>query len=398
MAFGDIGAIIDSRTWHGADVYFPFISHVREDIYIIAEGWSFVLRTIRIDEDGNISAVLDNVTVEAGGTTSAKEILHVDGDIYAVAYAGAAGNVVRTFTVDVDGNIGAVIDSEILANIPPNLGYYPFLMHAHGDIYVVAYTDDDSDGWIKTLRINNDGSIDPFLDSWEVEPDRGRYPWLAYIGNQMCALAMSSTASNRGELHTFSVDAAGNIATFSAWSFELNADAYQGAGGLVLISSVDHTYAIVYQGAASVGEMVTCTITPDGRINGNLPLGGPAIDTWTYDPGPVYPRYALNFSSNLAGDGRIFCIGQGYNSQRQVWTVEILNDGTIIKSLIDSLTLVSTDWALEVSLVRVSGPDEIIVAACYESLVGANSGELDTFPLEGRVTPLVETLVATEVS
>jgi len=394
MAYGDIGAIIDSETWAAGNRYFPFISHATGNIYLVSDGWGFTIRSIPIDDEGNIGAVINTQAIEGGATSSSKFIRHIDGDIYAVAFAGAVNAKVVTFTCSAAGVLGGVIDTEDLSLTPANKSHFPFLLHATGNIFIVAYTDDQADGWIKTLTINNDGSIDPFLASWELEAAQGRFPWIVHVSGNTYAIIISSTGVNRGRLRTFTVDGLGAIGPITEWLFDGNVNAMNGG---CIVPILGDTFAIFWQGLASVGQMATCTLDIAGNINGSTP-GGPAIDTWNYDVGLIYIPFAAEVSGNAAGNGKIFCVGHGRDSSYQIWTLEIQNDGTILKTMIDTLILVAADWADSLSLVRVSGVDAVIFAAAYEELTGANSGEVDTFEVEGRRTPIVQTNPATGVT
>lgn len=393
MAIGDIGAIIDSETWAAGDRYFPYITHATGDIYIITEGSGFRVRTVSIDSDGNIGPVIDAFTLDGGLTSSSKDVLHVDGDVYAVAYAGAANVVVQTFTCDASGNLGgAAIDTEILSGTPANKSFFPYMLRASGNIFIVAYTDNNDDGWLKTLRINNDGTIDPFLDSWEHEAAQGRFPWLINIQGNVFCIVTSSTAANWGHMRTFTVDVAGNITDIPgpAGDYIFDPAANSWNGGMILRVS-GNFFLIVYQDQDFDGDMMTIEIANDGTIT------TPFTDSWEFNPTQAAVPHAILASPNAAGTGQVFCIVFGANSVAQVITVEVLNNGTITTAIIDSLILVPADWADSVSIKRVN--DELgIYVACYEDLTGANSGEADTFEIEGEVIPIVTTNPATEVT
>lgn len=390
MAYGDIGPTIDTEIWWPAACYFPFISHARDDIYLFSNGGPFSVRSINIDNEGNISAWLDSIVLEAGLTSSAKYIHHIDGDIFAVAFAGAVNAKVVTFTCDAAGTLGGVIDTEDLAVTPANKSYYPFMLRGPGNIFIVAYTDNADDGWIKTVRINNDGSIDPFIASWECEAAEGHQPWLVHVAGEMYAIIISDTNVHRGIIRTFAVDALGNITpTGFTWFFDM----VQFNNGVILpISPANGTYAIFYWGPGNAGWIKTLYIRSDGAIFGPL-------DTWNYDPGMLQNLFAIEVSGNAAGNGTIFAVGHTANARYQVWTVEILYDGTITKTMIDTLILVPADWGNQPTLIRISGLEASNFAICYEEFVGvARTGHVRSLEIEGRHTPVVRTEVATEIT
>lgn len=387
MAIGDIGAIIDTEIWEGAFVGFPFISHLHDNLYIISRGNGAMLYSIFIDNDGGITPIVDSLNLDGGGVCGGpKYIRHIDGDVYAVARNGraAGNNVVETFTCDDNGIFGAVIDTEVLSAAPGNIGFYAFLLHATGNIYIVAYTDSADDGWIAAVRINNDGSIDtPVLSSWEVEADRGRYPWLIYISGNMYAIITSSTASNRSKCRTFTVSDAGVITSLGKERlFDTGTDS--GNGGIIRHVSGD-VYAIFWQGADLDGWIYTLSIDAAGNITN--------IDNWEFVTTYCTKPHAYHVSENQAANGQIFVVGYSQNGATapQVFTVEILNNGTITKSMRSQLTLVAADYASDLSIVR---PGSGIYAACYKG-----SGEVKSFDVEEKVVvaPTVATDAATSV-
>ena len=380
MAYGDIGPIIDTEIWGGVGVYLPFITHATGDIYLITKGSPFEIYSHTIDDDGNIGPRIDFLTLGGGANSGSKFIRHIDGDVYAVAYAGAVNNVVETFTCDAAGNLGAAaIDTEILSLRPGNSSFYPFLLHATGDIYIVDYTDNADDGWTKSLRINNDGTIDPFLFAWEHEASRGHFPWLVHVGGNMYAVVSSSTVNNWGRLRTFTVSGVGAISGSQEWIFEGADDA---SNSNCVVEVTTGIFALFYQGAAGVGGRIK-TVSLDPVTGFIVPL-----DTWNYDAGVSQP-FATEVSRNAAGTGKIFCVGNANDSAYQVWTLEILNNGTIITAMIDTLTLVPADWATSVSLVRFNLVDAIYFGACYVDLTGGNTSVLKTFEVEGLLGPPV---------
>lgn len=386
MAIGDIGSVIDSEQWKVGDIRSPFISHARDNIYLISRASSFQAHSIQMGTDGSISSIIDTVILEVGGAGGCKEIVHIAGDIYAAAFNGIVNNNVVTFTCDAGGNLGGVIDTEVLSVKPTSVGYLPFLLHATGNIFIVGYSDNADDGWVKTLRINNDGSIDPFLDSWEPEPVKGNFPWIVHISGNIYALIISSEASNRGKIWTFSVDAVGNIAGIDSLIFEGTTNGYNGG---IILPILGDNYAIFYQGALLTGIVKTLAIDNSGFIS-------PVIDTWQFESTYCTDPHAVEVSSNQLGTGKIYCVGYGANGTTpQVFTIEIFNDGTINKSKLDTLTLFSGDFSSTLSIIElVLG----IYAVVYEDLTGANSGWAKSFDIEAITPPTVKTDPATEIT
>lgn len=375
MAIGDIGSVIDTEEWKSGDIYLPFLSHAAGTIYLIFEAVNQTVRSISIDGAGNIGDEIDSLLLGAAGGPP-KDAVHISGDVYAIAFLTTTQVVVKTFTCDSSGNLDDTgMDTINLAAKPPNNGFYAHIIPSHKpNIYIVAYADSAQDGWLVTITINDDGSIDePALHTWEIQPAQGRYPWLINISNNLFAVLISESTSNRSQITTFTVSDAGVMSSIQARNFDGNTNS--GNGGIILHVSGD-VYAIFWNGADNDGWIYTLSITGAGVISAN-------IDTWEFTAIYGHKPQAYLASENLAGDGQVFVVVHSYNGGDgpQVFTVEILNNGTISKSFIGELTLVAADYAHDLSIVR---PGNGIYAACFEDFTGGNSGKIKTFPVEEK--------------
>lgn len=386
MATGEYGSNIDSLQWVGGNIYFPFLSYLKDNLYIMTLGSSFVMRTVEIDEDGLIgAAVLDTWNIEAGVTSGSTAVIHVADDVFAVAYRGVSKVVIKTFEVDDDGNFGtSIIDTINLANVPSNSSYRPFLIRrGTSNVFICAYTDNNDDGWVATVTINDDGSIDePVLDSHEFHPGAGHYPWIVNVSGDTFAMIMSDTTSNRGEINTFTVDASGTITAVDAQLFESETNGMNG-GEIIHVSG--DIFLAVYSGPGSDGWAKTFDIDASGNID-----PGGAVDTWEFETNYAGWPHIVDIGSNDAGDGEVFCVGYDQNSTAQSITFEVSNAGAITKSAIDSLTLVAADWTGSVTIFNVFGEN---FAFCYEELTGSNSGQLKTYSIGRASTNAVTVLV-----
>ena len=373
MAIGDIGSVIATKEWRSGDIYLPFLSHATGTIYLIFEAVNRTVRSVSIDGAGNIGAEIDSLLLGAVGGPP-RGAVHISGDVYAIAFLASTQVVVKTFTCDSSGNLDDTgMDTINLAAKPANNGFYAHIIPSHKpNIYIVAYTDSADDGWLATITINDDGSIDePVLHTWEIQPAQGRYPWLINISNNLFAVIISEATSNRSQITTFTVSDTGVMSSIQAYLFDGNTNS--GNGGIILHVSGD-VYAIFWQGAALDGWIYTLSINGAGAISAN-------IDTWEFVTTYGHNPQAYLASENQAGNGQVFVVVHSQNGVDgpQVFTVEILNNGTISKSFIGELTLVAADYAHDLSIVR---PGRGIYAACFEDFTGGNSGKIKTFDVE----------------
>jgi len=153
--------IIDSVSFEPVSSYYPFIIHISGNVYLIAYACDVghgKARTITIDASGDINpVVVDTLNFDSAGC-SYITMVHVSGEIYAIAYAGASGNgTLKTFSVTDAGDIGAaIIDSFVYLS-----GSYgtAVIIHVSGDVYAICYYGVYQNGWLQTISISDAGDI-----------------------------------------------------------------------------------------------------------------------------------------------------------------------------------------------------------------------------------------------
>lgn len=274
------------------------------------------------------------------------DILHVYGDIYMCVYYDAehAQTKVFTFTCNSSGELGvAVIDSLTVGS-----GYWWFEAHpsvcrvegATDNIFAIARTSSPGiDGYIDTIKINNDGTIDPVLDTWKFDALNTHFNnKIMHRHGTVYALYVTGSGT-RSRIYTFNIandgtlppiDLAGYIDTemLDYWVLIVSGDMIQVNGDLF-------TASIVKTGSG--GWVYTFTISEAGVISS-------VIDSWAFGGSNSYDPSLMVFGDNEAGDGKIVAIahvsfGDGeYNLK----LIEILNNGTITKSIIKQKSLVSS--------------------------------------------------------
>ncbi len=94
-------------------------------------------------------------------------LVQVDADTYALAYAGdGLDGFIKTFTIAADGSTITEVQSLEHDTLE---GFYNSLVQVDADTYALAYTGDDSDGFIKTFTISSSGNVPVTLMSFSVE-------------------------------------------------------------------------------------------------------------------------------------------------------------------------------------------------------------------------------------
>ena len=151
-------AVIDTLEFDTDKGKTPNIINISGDVYAIvydgkeetkSEGF---LKTVEISAGGTITnGVIDTLLFDiSGGKTP--DIIPVSGDVYAIAYAGDGDDgFLKTVVITDDGNI-----LETVTNIPEFdtlKGMNPDIIHISGDIYAIAYAGDGDDGFLKTVDL-----------------------------------------------------------------------------------------------------------------------------------------------------------------------------------------------------------------------------------------------------
>ena len=304
------------------------------------------MTTVSLAADGTIT-VVDSVRYSTFTSGSAGGFAFVNGDVWALVYmkgdgAGDLGNIVGTFTCDSAGNLGAnFIDTFTITGVPTNALYAPDIIKVANatNIFAVASTDDLNDGWVTTLTINNDGSIDDAaLDSWEFDTSFGRYVSIWHRSGTVYMITYGGAVPN-GYIITFNIQddgtlpsvpgEGGRIDTKAIWNqLNLRAAVFPISGDV---------YAFVWHGNDNDSFVNTREITAAGTINAQ-------IDVWEYEPTNGPHAHALVIDDNEAVDGKVICaFHSALAGVNGIHTFEISNAGSITKSFIDEKALHATN-------------------------------------------------------
>lgn len=316
MAIGDIIRVIASLDFDTTGGTLPKIIHISGTTYAIAyqgygnDGW---LVTVPIADDGTIGAVIKSF--EWDDVNGAHPwIIHISGNVYAIAYTGPGSNgSLKTLTIEPDGTIGAVIGTLVF---DAGTGIIePMIIHIWGNVYAIAYAGPDNDGWLKTVTINNDGTIGGVIDFLEFDPTHGTYPHILHIAGTVYAIAYCAGLFGPGNLITLPIANDGIIGgIINTFQFEAG-----NARTPFLFHVKTNVYAIAYQGPAYDGWLKTVTIADNGTI-------GAIIDTDTLEFDPDYT--ADPWVTPIADNIYLIAYG-GPDGDGWMKTVTIEDNGTI---------------------------------------------------------------------
>ena len=194
---GIFGAYVDTQKYDTTLGAFPALVHIAGDVFAIAysgpdeDGW---LKTWEVQSNGTIAAaMIDSLEFDADYAHSPQMRL-ISGDVYAIAYKGPPGSLtgygyIKTLTIADDGTIGAIIDTFQYTHGLPGSVVSAIILVAE-EVYALAYTGFESDGYLVTVTIHNNGQIDePLVDELEFDTNQGSTPAVVHIAGNTYAIA-----------------------------------------------------------------------------------------------------------------------------------------------------------------------------------------------------------------
>ncbi len=213
-AAGDITEALQDTLTAGFEgvCVFPNIIHVTGDVYAIAYGGTGTgyIKTFTVSTTGAISAGFTDSLTFALAADSGAKLCHVDGNIYCVTcQSDDTFGYIKTFSIS---SVGAISDAFISTyKFYDAIGGFNAVVKARPNYFAVAFQGESADGWMKIIHINNAGAItDPAVDIYEYDIQRGAYQSMVALGDGYIALSYSGYESD-GFLKTFLVDASGDL-------------------------------------------------------------------------------------------------------------------------------------------------------------------------------------------
>ena len=294
--------------------------------------------------------------------------------MYVIAYTGDTDDgFLKTVQIAGSGEIGnEEIDSFEFDVVK---GKTPDIIPISGDVYAIAYAEDGDDGRLITLTIANDGQItEAIIDSVEFDNAKGKTPNIIHISGNVYAIAYAGDGDD-GWLITGTITAAGQITDTLIDSLEF--DPVKGkTPNIIPISG--NVYAIAYAGVLDDGFLITVTIATDGQITDTV------IDTLEFDTSQGKTPNIIPIS------GDVYAIAYAGNADAgSLKTVTIATDGQITDPVIDTLEFDSAKGKTP-NIIPVSGD---VYAIAYAG--NGDDGFLKTLTIatDGQITdPVIDTL------
>lgn len=272
---------------------------------------------------GNISGAIDTIEFDTMSGYN-PDIVPVSGDIYAIAYSGPNGDgFIRTVQIASDGQItNTIIDTFEFDN---QAATDPDITHVTGDIFAIAYSDQANDGRVVTVQIDSAGQIaNSTIDALEFDNDYCYEPDIIQVSSDVYAIAYAGNSFTGGVIKTIQIDGNGQITNAVVDSLVFDAAFWSGYEADLIHVSGD-VYAVAYQDTSYDGQIRTLSINSAGQI-GNSIIDSLEFSTTAYDPDIVH----------VSGD--IFAVAyEGPGGDGFISTTTIASDGQIANTVIDNL-------------------------------------------------------------
>jgi hypothetical protein len=364
MAEGDIGAEIDRLEFEAGTATGSRLIHVTGDIFAIAytgpdgDGW---IQTVEIDSAGAIPAAAEGGLEFDASAANDIDFIKVASGVFAVVYRDSV-NDGWIVTVNISDNGATLSLTGSSFEFETGECYEPSIVKVADNVFAIAYRNSSVHGKVITVSITDAGVIgDPILDSLDFEATRGIAPHIIHVTGDIFAIAYQGVDDD-GWLVTVEIDSAGAIPATIEDSFEF--DTADIAGARILQVDVD-TYVIVYTNSLADGDMVTVSIDDTGNI------GAAILDDQVFETGTG------NMISIIAVSGDFFAIAyRGTSDDGWLKSWEISDAGVIAALKQDELEFDATHGAQPVIL-HISGS---IYAIAYTS--GAAGGAVISVDIE----------------
>ena len=278
---------------------------------ITLEAW------VNTSGDEAILAMTDSSEFD-GVSADKPDMIHISGDVYAVAYKGPGNHgFLKTIEIATDGSINTEIDT---LEFDALKGDNPDIINVSGDVYAIAYKDNDNYGVLKTVEIATNGSItDTPIDSLDFDGVAGDKPVMIHISGDVYAVTYKGP-SNHGLLKTFEIATAGSISTVID---SLEFDPVKGDTPDIINVSGD-IYAIAYKNTNNYGVLKTVEIATNGSIT-DTPIDSLDFDT-----------VSANVPDMIHISGDVYAVAyKGGLNHGTLKTIEIATNGNI-NSVIDT--------------------------------------------------------------
>jgi hypothetical protein len=335
---GGIGsAAIDTLEYDTADCKYVSITHVSGTIFAVVyqgpndDGF---IKTFSVDSNGNISnSVIATMEFDTSdGRTPT--IIQISPNVFAIVYYGPNNDgYIKTVNIDANGIMGSGAIKTM--DFDTSNGQVPDIIHVSGNIYAIAYQGASADGFIKTVSIDINGVIgSSTIDTLEFDTADCKYVEIINISGNIFAVVYQGSGDD-GFVKTFSIDTNGNIGNTTINSLEFDTT----DGWTPVITNVSgNIYAVTYRGTNGVGIIKTISINSSGVI------GTTTSNPFTFDASAGYEPAIVQVTSSIYAiayrgpgtDGYVITIGIASSSGVNTYTIVAAAGNTSIQAYVST--------------------------------------------------------------
>ena len=287
-----------------------------------------IIKTFTISSDGTTITQVESLEHDTSSNAD-NSLVHVDSDIFALAYNGAGQDgFISTFSIDSDGDITAIKTQSEGNNFEydDRYGYHNSLVKVDSDTVLLAYMyswEGSPYGKLSSFTIDSDGNITEVINSNTFEIRSIKYISVLQVDSDTYAVAWTNY-QGFGKLTTMTINPDG---TYPSQSRPLLIfDNYNSFNSLVKVDS--DTIALASAGAGDDGLISTFgiggdTTAPTVTITSSTGSSGDTVSDTTLSFTATFSEFTSNFvvgditvtgtangsspaASNFAGSGTTY--------------------------------------------------------------------------------------------
>ncbi len=370
-ADGDItGAIIDTKELSFDTVNTYPLDFIRVSGQVFAVAYSNIttvegiLETIWINDSGTINdSSLDCIEFNASYALHPRMCMLDSNTVVIAHYASTGYGWISTFNISSVGYIGTTRSDSLMFDSA--VGTMADIIRVYKDMYVMAYEGSGNDGWMKTVRIDETGDISGttsigITDSYEFDKADGGFQRLLSLNNSLFVLTYQGTGAD-GWMKTISISKEGDIGCFEY--DELEFDTTDSVTYAPIISMGGDYYLFAWQATGNDGFVGTVKIGNETSRWGRI---SEPIDSWEYDAEEAVSSGGWKGICQVNNTDIYISAARGNTGADDdgvVRTFQVQSDGTIVKSIIDTLTYDSGTTGYN-QVYHIPGTDKYVL--CYE--------------------------------
>ena len=250
------------------DVKDPRIEHMRNNLFVVlheSPNEQVKLSSFQVQDNASIGSLLDEDTLTGGTYNSeSKMVFKVSDEVVVTEFTRMSGSDgwLQTHQVLDNGTINQIDSLDIgdsLANA--QIDY----VQVEGDIYAIAYSGDGTDGFVKTLEIQKNGSVgSTFINSYEFDITISNANTISHIIDNYYGVFYRDTNLD-GWVKTLEILDNGTITQSTIASYEFDMEEAENIDSVKLS---DKHVAIVYHDEANDGQLMTLSFWDNGSVSG----------------------------------------------------------------------------------------------------------------------------------